>query len=413
MSSETLSPLEHHFIRSVEIIETWFSTQWAQYRPPIFASVDLRRAGFKWAPVDMNFFPAGFNNLPDYTTHFSQVISEVFSRWYPQVSKILIIPENHTRNSYYFESLGCIQSLLEQAGFSVRIGSLSLEQPMEVVLTSGEKLLLTPLAKAELLCLPDFIPDIVVLNNDLSEGLPKALEASTQVLLPPTCLGWFARSKARYFSHYSAVVTDFSQKIGVESWTIEPYFSVCDNVDFLSRAGIIELEQICEDLFSRIEEKYRQHKVKSAPFLIIKSDQGTYGMAVMTIRDPKEVRNLNRKKRTHMSASKGGNRVTRVLVQEGVPSIDQQLITEESLSVSEPVIYTAGHTVLGGFHRIHPHKNSEESLNAPGMQFKPWQFSEATFLCEQKKPTDPVLYGYSVIARLAVLAGAREQAQYE
>ena len=44
-------------------IEQWFRAQWQATPPPFYASVDLRNAGFKLAPVDTNLYPAGFNNL--------------------------------------------------------------------------------------------------------------------------------------------------------------------------------------------------------------------------------------------------------------------------------------------------------------------------------------------------------------
>ena len=48
-------------------IEQWFRRQWLQTPAPFYASVDLRNAGYKLAPVDTNLFPAGFNNLsPDF-----------------------------------------------------------------------------------------------------------------------------------------------------------------------------------------------------------------------------------------------------------------------------------------------------------------------------------------------------------
>jgi hypothetical protein len=42
---------------------TLAARQWQEHTPPFYGSVDLRNAGFKLAPVDMNLFPGGFNNL--------------------------------------------------------------------------------------------------------------------------------------------------------------------------------------------------------------------------------------------------------------------------------------------------------------------------------------------------------------
>src|SRR5438046_201538 len=44
-------------------IEAWFEARWREIPPPFYASVDLRNAGYKLAPIDTNLFPAGFNNI--------------------------------------------------------------------------------------------------------------------------------------------------------------------------------------------------------------------------------------------------------------------------------------------------------------------------------------------------------------
>src|ERR1044072_6022016 len=66
LSTATTAPLnllEQQFINKEKEIEDWFSRQWRLSPAPVYGSVDLRNAGFKLAPVDMNLFPGGFNNL--------------------------------------------------------------------------------------------------------------------------------------------------------------------------------------------------------------------------------------------------------------------------------------------------------------------------------------------------------------
>ena len=55
--------LENFIIHRSCDIEQWFRTQWLENQAPFYGSVDLRNSGFKLAPVDMNLFPGGFNNL--------------------------------------------------------------------------------------------------------------------------------------------------------------------------------------------------------------------------------------------------------------------------------------------------------------------------------------------------------------
>ena len=49
-----LLSLEKSMLAAMPKIEHWFRTQWLEYAAPFYASVDLRNAGFKLAPVDTN-----------------------------------------------------------------------------------------------------------------------------------------------------------------------------------------------------------------------------------------------------------------------------------------------------------------------------------------------------------------------
>ena len=58
-----LTQLEEKVLQQQSKIEAWLREQFRKTPPPLMASVDLRVAGYKIAPVDTNLFPAGFNNL--------------------------------------------------------------------------------------------------------------------------------------------------------------------------------------------------------------------------------------------------------------------------------------------------------------------------------------------------------------
>ena len=58
-----LENLERVILNNQTKIESWFRNTWREVRVPFYASVDIRNAGYKIAPVDTNLFPSGFNNL--------------------------------------------------------------------------------------------------------------------------------------------------------------------------------------------------------------------------------------------------------------------------------------------------------------------------------------------------------------
>ena len=112
-----LLTLESHLLERQSAIEAWLRRQWLATPAPIYASVDLRNAGFKLAPVDTNLFPAGFNNLnPAFLPLCVQAMQAAIERLCPTASRVLIVPESHTRNTYYLESLATLAGIVVQAG---------------------------------------------------------------------------------------------------------------------------------------------------------------------------------------------------------------------------------------------------------------------------------------------------------
>ncbi len=120
-----LQTLETKLLENQVSIEQWFRSHWRETPAPFYCSVDLRNSGFKLAPVDTNLFPAGFNNLnPAFRPLCVQAVQSAIERACPQARDVVVVPENHTRNMFYFESLAVLTEILTLAGLNVRIGSL-------------------------------------------------------------------------------------------------------------------------------------------------------------------------------------------------------------------------------------------------------------------------------------------------
>ncbi|MGH8121122.1 MAG: glutamate--cysteine ligase, partial [Gammaproteobacteria bacterium] len=166
-----LPMVEGHLQERQTMIESWFRARRRDHREPFYTSVDVRNAGYKTAPVDTNLFPAGINNLnPDFEPLCIQAVQLAIERMGMHVDRIMIIPESHTRNRFYLENVAALQEIIEKAGFEVHIGSMlpDLAEPMTIDLDSGRKLRLEPLQREQnRLHIGGFIPDLVILNNDL------------------------------------------------------------------------------------------------------------------------------------------------------------------------------------------------------------------------------------------------------
>jgi len=405
-----LLDLEQRILTAQPTIEHWFRTQWQEHTPPFYTSVDLRNSGFKLAPVDTNLFPGGFNNLnPDFIPLCVHAVQSAVEKICPEARGLLLIPENHTRNQFYLQNLEQLARILRQAGLNVRIGSLlpEITQATRVELTNGSSITLEPLVrKGNRLGVADFDPCVVLLNNDLSSGAPDILKNLEQTVLPPLVAGWYNRRKSGHFAAYHQVSKQFAELLGIDSWLIDPYFAVCNQVNFQEKVGEECLAAQVDFVLTQMRAKYAEYGVKHDPFVIVKADAGTYGMGIMSVKDASEVRDLNRKQRNKMAVVKEGLQVSDVLVQEGVYSFE-----DLNEAVAEPVVYMIDRYVVGGFYRVHTERGVDQNLNAPGMRFEPLAFESCcAFPNPDCAPDDTPnrFYAYGVIGRLAMLAASVE-----
>ncbi|RMG29920.1 MAG: glutamate--cysteine ligase [Gammaproteobacteria bacterium] len=414
--SGPLHEIEARLLEEQSRIEAWLRSQWRQTPAPLYASVDLRNAGFKIAPVDTNLFPAGFNNLnPAFLPLCVQAFQAKMEQVCDTASQVLLIPEDHTRNLFYLESLATLHDIIEKAGYVVRIGSLreDLTAPATFDLPSGRSLVQEPLVRrGRRVGLADFDPCVIVLNNDLINGVPAILEDIEQMMFPPPALGWAHRLKSGHFSHYHEVACEFARLVDLDPWLINPLFRNCGELDLRDAEGKRCLEENVDKLLTDIRRKYDEYGINRPPFVVIKADAGTYGMAILSVRSAEEVRRLNRRQRTRLQSMKGGAPVTRLLLQEGVYSNETW---GPEAAVAEPVVYMIDHFVVGGFYRVHTERGPDENLNAPGMHFEPLAFHESCNTPDRARDPDAEpnrFYTYGVIARLALLAAARELAEH-
>ena len=271
----------------------------------------------------------------------------------------------------------------------------------------GPCLVLEPLIRrGRRLGLEDFDPCVVLLNNDLSGGVPDILKNLDQKVYPPLAAGWHARRKSQHFAAYDRVSNEFAALIGIDPWLINPYFATCNQVNFQERVGEKCLSTQVDNVLQKMRVKYAEYGVKHDPFVIVKADAGTYGMGIMTVKDPSEITGLNRKQRNKMAVVKEGMEVSDVLIQEGVYTFEHI-----SDAVAEPVVYMVDHYVVGGFYRVHTERGVDENLNAPGMHFEPLAFESCCTLPNPDCAPDDTpnrFYAYGVVARLALLAASLE-----
>lgn len=406
--------LEKKLAERYSSVESWIKQHAEKVCFPIYSSVDVRDAGFKMSAIDANIFPAGFNNLCDsFLDKGAHLLREFVTASYGNVERIVIYPESHTRNKYYLQNLYSLRSMVERAGFKVLIATADpkfTDGVTELDTFEGKKVQIHKLVlDGSLLRSSDFTPDIILINNDFSDGRPEELAVVDQPVTPPPEMGWHIRSKWEHFQIYDSLTREFAEILEVDPWLLSPLTEFEAEVSFKNGRGTDRVAKKVDYLLGRIAAKYDEYRLDRKPLVFIKDNAGTYGMGIIVVQSGEEVLNLNRSQRNKMSRGKSGSGIRAVIIQECIPTADY--FNEHP---GEPVIYMVGDQVLGGFFRYGESRSEAESLNAPGARFAK--------LCLVEDDIDEVLACYDghcsfslyyTVARISCLAMGQEMKNHE
>jgi len=401
-------------------IAEWNSRQLTSAPPPFYCSVDLRDSGYKIVPIDCNIYPAGFNNIcPDdlrtASTLFRLHLERLFSAG-EIPTRILILPESHTQNRFYIENLYHLAQIISNAGFEARVGwfgaapngaaTVSLISETEKILEAY------PIQVSDhTLSAGEFVPDLILLNNDFSSGYPTLLDRVRQPIVPSHILGWHTRKKGEHFRHYNQLAGEFAKLIGVDPWLLQVMTEEVENVDFSAKTGLDRISDSAAHVLSVTQNAFETHGIRRKPFAFIKNSSGTYGIGIMVVHSVEEIQNVNRRTRNKMSFGKNKKPIHSVIIQEGVPTA-----TLVNRLPAEPVIYLFGDELVGGFLRTHTERGVEENLNTPGMVFRKLCMSDlrrphaldGIFSEEADAPCPTLELVYGTIARISAFAAGRE-----
>ncbi|OQW88059.1 MAG: glutamate--cysteine ligase [Rhodoferax ferrireducens] len=407
-----INELEQRVLDSMPAIERWFRLEWMEHTPPFYASVDVRNAGFKLSPVSTRLFPSAWNNLtPEMVPLAVQAAMAAIEKICPEARNLLVVPKNGPHSLAYLDNLVQLRRIFNMAGLNVRLGSIdpALKKTTTVELQNGESVTLEPVIRGKRrLGLKDFDPCTILLNNDLSAGVPGILEEIfEQYLLPPLHAGWPTRRKSKHFKAYEEVAKRLGKLLGVDPWLINPLFDKCEEVDLDQDSGMECLRSQVDVVLTRVRRKYKEYGIKEKPFVVVKADHGTHELGIVTVRDAKDMQALADHVKTLVKNRQTPLMPHGFMVQEGV-------MTQERVNnaVAEPVIYTMDRYVVGGFYRVHAGRGVDEALNAPGADYVPLAFEHSTQLPQPGvKPGASLpnrFYMYGVVGRLAMLAASYE-----
>ncbi len=399
-------------------IHAWLYNLEGSNELPLYSSVDIRDAGFKVSVVDTNIFPAGFNNICEHGLSDAPLLMKnAILKRVPACKDILIIAEEHTRNTWYLENVRILQQIITQAGFNATVATFLTIQPDFCTNANYAELETATGQPIKIHCLKKLLSkfeagtanfDLIILNNDLMTGIPDILKNSKIPIYPSIQAGWHSRLKSHHFSYTEKLMEEFGRIVNLDPWFFSAYYSSIEHVDINADGDRQKMADAASMLFEKITKKYQQENITEKPYIVVKADAGTYGMGVMAIEDPKEILELNRKEKNKLHVGKGSQVIERYLLQEGVPTIyniDNQ--------VSEVCLYQIDNNFVGGFYRSNSQKSDRQNLNSSGMEFKR--------MCPHlKKYGEAIVHEdltvfdiYRILTRIAGIAAHREIVQLE
>jgi glutamate--cysteine ligase len=366
---------------------------------PFYSSVDIRESKKKYAPVDHNMYPAGFNNLCSVDLKgANQLVRDTIKKIDCDAKNIAIITESHTKNLMYLDHLATLAKLTEEANFKAFFISFDSalfpnnEEFIDLTSHSGAlvRIIRGQIKNGIIFALQEKM-DVAINNNDQSNPWPIVWKDISTPIAPTPLIGWFRRQKNTHFGYYKKVADEFASHFGINPDLIQAKFKAVEDVDFETKTGLEKLGSAVDDLLSHL---------KTGSKVFVKASQGTYGMGISVVSSGAEIINMNRKTRNKMDVGKNSIKFTSLLVQEGVETI----IKYDDMA-AEITIYLIDGKSMGGFMRVNGEKDSLGNLNSRGMIFRKLCMSEIEGVPADHKAKEAV---YSVLARLATIAAAYE-----
>lgn len=374
----------HEFYRTLEErmdeVLGALGTQVSSCGYPVYASMDVRDAGWKTCVVDVNLFPAGFNILtPADRERGAQRMREFWSAKLLKTGpwKIAVVPEAHTNNAGYLENLAGILDLLRHAGCEPRLlwpAEPAIPKAWKLKTRSGAELVYLPPAEA----LDG--ADALLLNHDLSGGIPKAIANVNLPTFPSTKLGWYRRRKTTHQEIVESLLQGLARKLPFfDPWYFTPRSEkllLGAELDLATDPGIESLARRVDAMLATLAKEHADRGISDQPFVFLKNDAGTYGLGVVSVGSGTEIREKAKWIQDRFRKGKESVAVSQLILQEGVPTALQYQADPtkpESLVVGEPVLYLVNGIPVGGFLRIQESLGQAgrwQNLNQPGSKLE-------------------------------------------
>ena len=351
---------------------------------PIYSSVDFRQSKFKLVPIDTNIFPTGFNILNKKSINTTSIYFKNFIN--KKNKKIAIFVENFTRNTKYWDNIKKITNILLKLNLDIKIIANSNKTTVnKMIQLLGIQIYNIIDIDGYISIGNNWIADFIILNNDLTYGVPKFLIKTKTPILPSTEFSWSFRSKYKHNLSFNNIINDFTTQFKFfDPWLVTSYCNYLYGVNFMTRDGLKQITCKVKKLLTKIKSKYKKYAINYKPYVFIKSDKGTLGRGILNTNNADTIVNINKNKRKNMNYIKCNINNDRILLQEGINSN----LSHSNYS-AENTINLINNGIIGKSVRYNTTKNNISNLNSFGMQFT---------TCNQ------ITYIQSILSKLATIA---------
>lgn len=331
---------------------------------PIYTSIDIRDSGDRIVAVDVNLFPAGFNNLnPEALQKTSEELKKFFTERLKSSGpwKIGFLPESHTNNEGYLKNVLTLIQAMQKAGAEVQTAWTGLPIPKAWELKVAEdKVTYLPIQEVTAWA------DALVLNHDLSGGPIESVTNFSKSVFPSPELGWYKRKKSEHFDIASKVLNLVASKVDIDPRDFLAQAITVGDLDFTKKEDVERLMDKAASFFDSLKQKSEN------PFVYIKNDSGTYGLGIWNFSSLEELKGATKHIQKKFQRGKQGAFVKHVILQEGIRT--RFVESGPEAVVLEPVVYSVNGQRVGGFLRCafadNDDKGAELNLNRPNAWFE-------------------------------------------
>lgn len=345
-------------------ISQWFEKHEKKIYVPFLTSVTIKDSGFKASVSDVQIFPSGLNYLcKTDLKNVSRLIRKYFERHYPEVLKnknILILSSANNPNPFYYDHLEILCQLMKKGGFKPQIATLNtVSGPISIKTPAGKRISIHPVyIEKDRLKTAGVDPSFIVAADIYSATTLSSFPYIRQPISPPFKAFSNHEIGNSYLSTFNKLVEDFSRILSEDPWLLGTDFELEHRVNIDDKGGLEKIALTAATLLTNLKNKYSRYQIASPPSLTIRSNSGTSGTGIVTIRSTEDLLQLHNYKKQKKSATKN-QMIDDILIKE---EIQVRPLFKEI--IGETVIYLIGNKVAGGYIKTYCNKMAKDLSSA-------------------------------------------------